>query len=243
MIYNRLFVIPLAGEGSRFPIEKWKVPKPLIKYNGISFLEYSLRSMPVQASDKVIFVIRDGFHRLQIEKAINSLCNRLDYTVVVVHQATKGQADSVRLALANQDVSLPLWIHNGDTALNCDWESVDSRLDGTLITFRDSSPRWSFVEIDTLGKVLQVAEKQPISDLASTGTYIFRRASDFLESLKVNEKHLVNGEQYVAPLYNYLISKGLHYSILESPDVFCLGTPEDFDLAKERLNTRWVPSW
>lgn len=243
MNQTRLFVIPLAGEGSRFPIGKWLLPKPLIQYNGVSFLEYSIRSLPIKISDKIIFVIRDGLHRSDLEISIDLLCNAFDTTVVVVPGATKGQADSVSRGLVDQNLDSTLWIHNGDTALNCDWDKLDSGLDGTLITFTSSSPRWSFVETNPLGKVLRVEEKNPISDHASTGTYIFKKASDFLESLGNQEGCLIEGEQYVAPLYNYLIQRGKKFAALNCSEVFCLGTPEDFDLAKEGLENRWRPSW
>lgn len=240
---EKLFVIPLAGEGSRFPIKVWGRPKPLITHQGKTFLEYSIRSLPVNDKDKIIFVVREGVFLESLKSTIRQICKNISVSIVTVSQSTKGQADSVRIGLKNENLELPLWIHNGDSALNCDWSQINSETDGTLITFTSDLPRWSFVESDMSKKVVRIEEKIAISTSASTGTYIFAKASDFIESLEKNETLLVAGEQYVAPLYNYLIENGREYDTVECQDFFCLGTPEDFESSKENLTNLWSPQW
>ena len=74
------------------------------------------------------------------------------------------------------------------------------------LVFRDPSmnPKWSFARINEEGLVIEVAEKNPISDLATIGIYLFARGKDFvisaLDMIVANDR--VNGEFYM-PVYNY----------------------------------------
>ena len=50
-----------------------------------------------------------------------------------------------------------------------------------------------------------------------------------------SDEKLEKGEKYVAPLYNYLITKGgdVRISIVDFDKVHVLGTPEELDYFKE----------
>ena len=54
-------------------------------------------------------------------------------------------------------------------------------LDGLILVFKDpfKSEKWSFVKLDEYGLVREVAEKKPISDIATVGIYLFKKGSDF----------------------------------------------------------------
>jgi dTDP-glucose pyrophosphorylase len=92
-------------------------------------------------------------------------------------------------------------------------------------------PKWSFVKVDEAGLVLEVAEKKPISDLATVGIYLFTKGKDFvsaaLDMMIANDR--VNNEFYTCPVYNYMIRKGSRIGIYEVPmkSMAGLGTPDD----------------
>ena len=70
-------------------------------------------------------------------------------------------------------------------------------------------PKWTFAGLDPSGLVTGVAEKRVISDEATVGIYYFRRGADFVraaeEMIAADER--INGEFYVAPVYNRLIAQ------------------------------------
>jgi dTDP-glucose pyrophosphorylase len=88
------------------------------------------------------------------------------------------------------------------------------------------------VKVDELSsRIVEVAEKRPISTIATVGIYYFRRGADFVAAAdRMIQKDLrVNNEFYVAPTYNELIADGktiLSYPIAEMKG---LGTPEDLE--------------
>ena len=112
-------------------------------------------------------------------------------------------------------------------------DCLDRGLDGSILVFRDPSldPKWSFAKVNDDGLVTEVAEKKPISDLATVGIYLFARGRDFVSAtadmIATNER--VNGEFYTCPVYNYMIANGARIGVYEVPmdAMYGLGTPDD----------------
>jgi hypothetical protein len=77
--------------------------------------------------------------------------------------------------------------------------------------------------------VTEVAEKNPISDIATVGYYYWKHGSDFVKySEQMIEKNVrVNDEFYVCPVYNEAILDGKEIRTFDIPKMWGLGTPED----------------
>jgi len=131
--------------------------------------------------------------------------------VVLVDHLPAGPAASVLEARHLIDDN-PLLIANVDQYL--DWtpdlfRNATRRIDGLIATHYETDRRFSYVE--SVGRfVTRTAEKDPISDQATCGVYWFRSGTDFLTAADrmIAANDHVNGEFYVAPVYNYLIAEG-----------------------------------
>ena len=78
-----------------------------------------------------------------------------------------------------------------------------------------------------------------ISDHCTLGAYYFRTCALYEElygEYYRDNSHLEKGEKYVAPLYNYLISKGgsIFISEVEADKVHVLGTPVELQMFLDR---------
>ena len=113
---------------------------------------------------------------------------------------------------------------------------------GCLATyFTEPDTSKSYVKIDDeTGYAVEVAEKKVISSDASTGLYLFQTGIAFINAAhqmisKGPESSLmVNGEWYVAPVYNFLLEHGVKK--FEVGEFWNTGTPtdlSDFILAKK----------
>jgi dTDP-glucose pyrophosphorylase len=132
--------------------------------------------------------------------------------------------------LANSDQ----WV---DVQIERYLDSMDrNRADGLIMTMKANDPKWSFVGLDKSNFVTRVVEKEVISDEATVGIYNFRRGADFVRAAdQMIAKNLrVNGEFYVAPVYNQLIDEGARIAIYnvgsEGQGMYGLGIPKDLDL-------------
>ena len=156
----------------------------------------------------------------------------------IVHSPTeaKGALASALLGAEQLNPELPLLICPGDAFLSQNFEShIQGKwedLDGFTLAFRSKSPRWSFLGLNAEGAISEVAEKNIIGPLATTGHFYFKRASDFIEASRwvlVNNAH-VNGAFYVSTALNYLVSNGmtLGYKEIGRDEYFSFSKPHDF---------------
>ena len=84
-------------------------------------------------------------------------------------------------------------------------------------------------------------EKVRISDNCTLGAYYFSSAKlykDLYQEYYVDDSHMEKNEKYIAPLYNYMIEKGMDVtiSIVDADKVHVLGTPEELQIfLKEKM--------
>ena len=101
--------------------------------------------------------------------------------------------------------------------------------DGGIITFISTHPKWSFVKVNESGLITELAEKKPISNIATAGIYYYKHGKTFVEAAEqmITKNIRTNNEFYIAPAYNEIIQNGgkvFHYPVAE---MYGLGTPED----------------
>lgn len=237
-------VLPIAGRGSRFAAAGYPQPKPLIPIRGKPMIELVAENLRPARAHRVIFVaLREHLEQWDIGSVLARAAPGC--AIVPVDTVTEGAACTVLLAQDWIDNSDPLMIANTDQFVVVDLdrylaESDGAGCDGLIMTFTASDPKWSYVRKDSDGRIVEVVEKQVVSQEATVGVYNFRRGSDYVRAAKsmIEQNLRVNGEFYVAPTYNQLIREGAlirSYAIDgEGVGMHGLGTPEDLQRFLER---------
>jgi len=231
-------VIPMAGAGSRFKRAGYKDPKPLIKVGGQPMIKLVIDNLTPDCDHRFIFICqRQHVLDYGLEGKLASWSNNCK--VVCIDGLTDGAACTVLEAIDFIDRNDPLMIANSDQYIDVDINQYlrdmsDRDIDGIIMTMDADDPKWSFVGHED-GLVNKVVEKEVISNEATVGIYNFRKGSDFISAAQsMIEKDLrVNGEFYVAPVYNVLIEHGQKIGIFnigsERNGMYGLGIPADLD--------------
>ncbi|MBR1692479.1 MAG: glycosyltransferase family 2 protein [Lachnospiraceae bacterium] len=233
-------VITMAGLGSRFKKAGYTVPKYRIEVHGKTLFEWSMESLEGYYSEEneYIFIVRkedDSKH------FIEEMGKKLGYrklTVVQIDALTDGQATTAMLAAPYWDKESALMIYNIDTYVEAGQMRTEQICgDGFLPCFHADGDHWSFVRLDADGKAAEVREKSRISDNCTLGAYYFRTCGLYEELYREyysGDEKLEKGEKYVAPLYNYMISRGqnVRICIVDYDKVHVLGTPEELEIFK-----------
>ena len=109
---------------------------------------------------------------------------------------------------------------------------MEQDLDGGIVTFKSTHPKWSFVKINEQGYVTDVAEKNPISDIATVGIYYWKHGSDYVKYAEqmIQKNIRVNNEFYVCPVFNQAILDNKKIKTFDISKMWGLGTPEDLQL-------------
>ena len=232
-------LIPMAGAGSRFEKAGYTFPKPLIEVKKKPMIQVVIENLNIDAN--YIYVVQKT-HREKYN--LDTLLGLLTpgCKIVEVDGITEGAACTALLAKEHIDNNNPLFFANSDQFVEWDsnefmYKMQETDADGGIVTFNATHPKWSFAKVNEHGLVTEVAEKNPISDIATVGYYYWKHGSDFVQYAEqmINKNIRVNNEFYVCPVFNQAIEAGLQIRTFNTEGMWGLGTPEDLNYFLENF--------
>lgn len=231
---NKLNVlIPMAGAGSRFEKAGYTFPKPLIDVNGKPMIQVVVNNLGFE-SPHTFIVQKSHREKYNLDSMLSIISNNCN--IIEVDGITEGAACTTLLAkdLINNDN--PLIIANSDQYVEWNtsefmYKMQEQDADAGILTFRSTHPKWSFVKVDENNFVTEVAEKNPISDIATVGIYFWKKGSDYVKYAEqmISKNIRFNNEFYVCPVFNQAIEDGKKIKIFEIEKMWGIGTPEDLN--------------
>ena len=228
---NMNVLIPMAGAGSRFEKAGYTFPKPLIEVNGKPMIQVVVENLNVDA--RHVFIVQknhyDKYNLKHLLKLISPNCK-----IVQVDGVTEGAACTTLLAKEFIDNDEPLLIANSDQFIEWDsnefmYSMMADDIDGGILSFTATHPKWSFARVNKENYVVEVAEKKPISDIATVGVYYWKKGSDYVKfAEQMIEKDIrTNNEFYVCPTFNEAVGANKKIKTFHIDKMWGLGTPED----------------
>lgn len=230
-------IIPAAGDGKRFLEQGFSKPKPIIDVLGRPMIWHVLDQF--RMNNARIFVILQEIHFRNYEKEFTELGKEFPIHYILLPKKTEGTACTVLEALQKLDLEEPCIVANSDQVVDINVQDFiefvrDTKCEGSTITFTSSDPKWSYCKV-LGGKVVEVKEKQVISNIANVGIYYFISGKVLKNSIEsmIQSDFRVQEEFYLAPAYNFLLkldqsAKILPYMI-EEEMMHGLGIPEDLE--------------
>jgi NDP-sugar pyrophosphorylase family protein len=229
-------LMPMGGLGTRFRKVGVTTPKPLIEVRGVPMFQRALRSFDPWTGDKTVTVVVRTDDDREHGLAQRVLAVEPAATIVPLDHDTRGAVETCLEARDRLDPEQPLAIMDCDIAFDSPGyfsalqAAVDQRdVDGLLMSFRSTAPRYSFAEVGPDGLVVRTAETQAISADALMGVYSFPRAGVFLEAadrLMTGQIGAAMPEYYLSLVFNELIAAGRRVGLVRG-DFYCFGTPEE----------------
>ena len=226
-------LIPMAGAGSRFAQAGYTFPKPLIEVNSRPMIQVVVENLNIEAHF-IFLVQKEHYEKYNLKQLLNLITP--DCSIVQVDSLTQGAACTTLLAKHMIDNEEPLLIANSDQYV--EWNSNEclygftaDEIDGGIVTFKATHPKWSFARIGDDGFVSEVAEKNPISDDATVGIYYWKKGSDYVKYAEqmIAKNIRTNNEFYVCPVFNEAIEDHKKIKIKQIDQMWGIGTPEDLD--------------
>ena len=230
---NLNVLIPMAGAGSRFEQAGYTFPKPLIEVRKKPMIQVVVENLNIKAN--YIYVVQKSHREKYNLDALLSLITP-GCKVVETEGMTEGAACTALLAKEHINTDAPLFFANSDQFVEWDsneflYKMNETNADGGIVTFEATHPKWSFAKINKQGLVTEVAEKKPISNIATVGFYYWKQGSDFVKYAEqmINKNIRVNNEFYVCPVFNQAIEDNKKIRTFNINGMWGLGTPEDLN--------------
>lgn len=227
-----IILIPLGGIGERFKKHGYSEPKALIKVNGKPILFYLLDAL--EKSDFPINMIyipyNKEYQKYRLEDLLRKSYKHLTFRFFPLEYNTEGAAETIYLALKElKEVDQPILCMDGDNFYKCDvlpqWNGQNAILSvhNTLKT-----PIYSYLKLDG-NKVLDIVEKEKISDLACTGGYGFASYFTLLKycGMVLEKKIKQKNEYYTSTVIKQMIQDNHAFVNInvQEEDFVCIGTP------------------
>ena len=227
-------VIPMAGAGSRFVKAGFTFPKPLIDVRGKPMIQHVIDCLNIEPKCYTFIVQREHYEKFYLKHLLNLIAPGCQ--IVQIDGVTEGAACTMLKAKDLIDNDEHLLMINSDQFI--EWDSNNAmygfaadNIDGGILTFESTHPKYSYVKLDENGFASEVVEKKVISNMATVGAYYWSKGSDFVKYAErmIEKDARVNGEFYVAPVYQEAIDDGKKIRVKSIESFWSLGTPEDLD--------------
>lgn len=229
-------VIPMAGAGSRFAKAGYELPKPFINVKGKMMIERVLDNLKYEGAKYILIAKKE--HTDTYPQFFDRLKSTYDITITTVDNLTDGAACTILSAHRYINNDRPMMIANSDQIVDINIgdfidDCFERKLDGSILTFNNEDIKWSYAKTDKDGLVEEVAEKNPISDHATVGIYLYSKGKYLIDGTMdmIAQADKTNHEYYVCPAYNYIIQSGKKIGIYEikESDMHGTGTPKDLE--------------
>ena len=206
-------ILPVAGSSSRFPNmrPKWLLTMP----DGQLMLEKSVEKLDLSVFTRIIIVcLEEHVNKYTSEKNIKN--SFFDSTGIIpeilqLEEPTKSQSETIYNAIKLANIEGPFFIKDCDNLFSCKPEPKNIVITINLndIELIDAKNK-SYVDVDSLGVISNIMEKQVISDEFCCGGYGFENSIDFIdafENIKSSEevyishiiyKMLLNGKEFLS---------------------------------------------
>jgi len=225
-----IVIIPLGGVGERFKQNGYKKPKALIKILGKPILYYLLENLNIENVDFICIPYNKEYSEYNFEQQLKKDFPNINFLFHKLSNDTEGAAETINIALKTftfQDK--PVLCLDGDNFYTTDIIKIWNG-ENRIITFEDinNNPIYSYIKIEQK-YVLDIIEKEKISNFACTGAYGFKSYKQLLKYTQqiIDNKIKQKNEYYTSTVIKEMLKDDIkfQYSVINNEIYHCLGTP------------------
>jgi NDP-sugar pyrophosphorylase family protein len=235
------FVFPIAGAGSRFKVDGYETPKPLMEIHGHYFFEIAARALVEDIDNYTISFIVLKQHSLlfKIDEKIRRIFPSAK--IAFIDELTMGAAETTYKGLKQLHLE-----HGSLIVADCDqWikgKGIIAMLnalshgliDIAVPIFKSSDPGYSYVSRDSDGLVLKIVEKEPTTENAVAGCYGFR-TKELFQEMYLNQ-HKWGKEKYLSSIVAQGIINNCSVNSFDLEMHVPFGTPDQYEKALQNSN-------
>ena len=227
-------IIPLGGKGERFYNCGYTQPKPLIKIFEKCMIEYVIDNLIYSSEDKIYIIYNSNLDNYNFKKYIS---NKYNFINLIKINDTKGAAETllngIEYIMNNFNYNKKCLILDCDTFYTEDIINIFKNSENNMIFYTknyDTNPIYSYVKIIDENVIINIKEKEKISDNANTGAYAFNDIQILYKYCKyiLDNNITFNNEPYTSCVISEMIKSNILFNGYELQEkcVFSLGTPE-----------------
>jgi capsule biosynthesis phosphatase len=222
-------IIPIGGIGQRFKDEGYVTPKPLINVLGEPMICKLISNLSIESGDTIHIIYNPELNSYNFESLLRFKFPNLNINFLCLDGITRGASETILFGLERMSNELD----ESFLVLDCDTFYDDDILEkyrsctnkNTIFYFKDNCnlPIFSYIKIDSHNRVIDIKEKERISDNANTGAYGFSNGNNlkkYCKKISNNDKEL-----YTSLVYGEMLKDKIEINSEIIENFHCVGTP------------------
>ena len=231
-----IILIPLGGLGTRFSKAGYNLPKPLINVMGKPIIFWLIDNLNINDNSLIYIPYNQELSKFRFEEQLSKRYPKINFKFLELKENTRGAAETLNIALKKLDIfylDYPVLSLDSDSFYKVD---VIEKWKGKNCIFsiinKEKDAKYSYVLIDNLYNqyIIDIKEKEKISDYACTGGYGFESVGRLIKftDLIIENNNMQKNEFYTSGVIKEMIQHNHKFKniIIDSKDFISLGTPE-----------------
>ena len=230
-------IIPIGGIGQRFKDDGYLMPKPLINVLGKPMISRVIESLNITEDDCIYIVYNNQLKEFNFESLIKFWFPKKSIKFISLNHVTKGASETVLCCLntlSSQELNKNFLLVDCDTFYTDDIVEIFRKSPDNMVfytTKMNEPPIYSYIKLNEDSVIIDIAEKNKISDNANTGAYAFMNIADLYAycTYIVDHKITFNNETYTSCVIKQMIIDKHQFKgyELDNKHIFSLGTPTE----------------
>jgi len=242
-----IIIIPIGGIGQRFKEKGYKKPKALIDVCGKPIISYLLDNLNTDSIDYIFIPYNKEYKKYIFEDFLIKQYPKITFKFFCLENNTRGAAETINILLCKmiseqiiypinmidqqKMFDKPILCLDSDNFYLCDivkkWNG-----ENCVFTFKDyiTKPIFSYTKIDKNNLILDIKEKDKISNNACTGAYGFKSYYELFDYTQkiIKENKTQKSEFYTSGVIKEMLIDGHSFKNIEilNKNYFSLGTPK-----------------
>jgi hypothetical protein len=207
-------ILPVAGKSSRFPNmrPKWLLTMP----DGKLMYEKSVEGIDCKVFDRIVIVcLKEHVDKYSNKDGLLASFKKATDTVpeiLMLEEATNSQSETIFQALKKSNITGSFFIKDCDNVFSCDPlpSNTVATIDLNDIELIDAKNK-SYVEVDSLGIISNIVEKNVVSNQFCCGGYGFKSAVEFVSAY---EGIVSSEEVYISHIIYKMLLEGQEFKTI-----------------------------
>lgn len=233
-------ILPCAGSSSRFPNmkPKWMLTSP---QNNLMIQE-SIKGLDLEnINDIYITVLKEHIHKYNFNDSLEVLFNFTNKKIHILqlNESTENQPETIIKTINHFNLSGPIFIKDCDNSFDFKIEKGNYICSLKIDDNNNVEKLYnkSFVQINEIDEIINISEKNIISDKICIGGYHFNEAKTFITLYdKINEKKNI----FISHLVFQAIIDGIIFKSCNVNNYHDWGTLDDWNKYKNNFKTLFV---
>ena len=247
---TKYIIIPLGGLGNRFKKKNYKNPKALITINNKCIIYWLLDNIKISNNCTVLIPYNEKEYKdFDLEIKLQTRYPNIKFKFFALKNNTRGAVETISICLQKFSMEMTIYpilgpnkaLEEQDGPVICidsdnfylqniieEWNGENK-----IFVFEDiqKNPIFSYVKKDTDNNLLEIIEKEKISNLACCGAYGFSSIYSLHNyCLKlINNQIYQKDEFYTSGLVQLMLQDNIQFKVstILNKNYFTLGVPEN----------------